>query len=462
MKNLKIVLFILLFSNIVVAQNVETVNLPAFTKIKISSVASVYLKQDSIQSVKIIGNQMNQNLVSVKDGVLNIDNSAGSTFYISIPKIEAINVDGKGDVTSESKITGDKLMLAIRGIGNIKMDIDVTTVEATVPGAGKIQLWGNAENANFNISGSGKVDAADLKLKNADVSISGIGKCMLDVKDVLNTNISGSGKVEYKSEPLKITNNISGIGKVRNMSLPEDSTAKDTTRIALGKSQLWFIGKKKSEAEKHKNTKPIWAGLELGLNSYMDNNGQFTLSQGKEAFDLKQEKSVSFALNFFQQNVQLGKSNIWLFTGLGVTWNNYRFANDVMLTKGNFTSAYHNLTPGVNHLKSKLVASYLMAPVMFEFFTSKDYKNAFHFGAGGMFGVLVGSHTKYKVEVDGNTAKLKDFDDYNLNPFRYGVRATIGWGHFNLFADYYASTLFKDKKGPTLFPVNAGITIVGF
>ncbi len=462
MKNLKLLLISLLFSNILVAQKMETIALPPFSKIKISSVATVYLKQDSIQKVMIIGDESSHVYAHVKDGILNIDNSVGNIFYISIQKLEEISVDGKGDVTSESKITTDKLALAIKGIGSIKLEVDVKTIDAEVPGAGKIQLWGSAENANFNISGSGKIDAADLKLKNADVSISGIGKCMLDVKDVLNTNISGSGKVEYKSEPLKITNNISGLGKVRNMSQPEDSTAKDTTRIALGESQLWFIGKKKSEAEKHKNTKPIWAGLELGLNSYMDNNGQFTLSQGKENFDLKQEKSVSFSLNFFQQNIQMGKSNIWLFTGLGVTWNNYRFANDIMLTKGNFTSAYHDLTPGVNHLKSKLVASYLMAPVMFEFFTSKDYKKAFHLGAGGMFGVLVGSHTKYKVEVDGNTAKLKDFDDYNLNPFRYGVRAAIGWGHFNLFADYYASTLFKDKKGPTLFPVNAGITIVGF
>ncbi|MBP6428694.1 MAG: outer membrane beta-barrel protein, partial [Bacteroidia bacterium] len=153
--------------------------------------------------------------------------------------------------------------------------------------------------------------------------------------------------------------------------------------------------------------------------------------------------------------------NVWFFTGLGVTWNNYRFDDDIKLSNGNFTNAYHDTTAGVSHQKSKLVASYLTAPIMFEFFTSRKYKNAFHMGVGGTVGLLIGSHTKNKVEIDGETKKLKDFGDFNLNPFRYGFRVAMGYGRLNVFADYYASTLFKDKKGPVLYPVNVGITLVG-
>ena len=39
-----------------------------------------------------------------------------------------------------------------------------------------------------------------------------------------------------------------------------------------------------------------------------------------------------------------------------------------------------------------------MAPLMFEVFTSKTKKNAFHIGAGAMVGVRLGSHTKMKYE----------------------------------------------------------------
>lgn len=99
---------------------------------------------------------------------------------------------------------------------------------------------------------------------------------------------------------------------------------------------------------------------------------------------------------------------------------------------------------------------------MFEYFTSRDKKRAFHVGAGALLGLRIGSHTKQKYELDGKTYKPKTYDDFNLNPFRYGFRVAVGYGGFNLFADYYASTLFKESKGPSLYPVAVGITLADF
>ncbi len=99
---------------------------------------------------------------------------------------------------------------------------------------------------------------------------------------------------------------------------------------------------------------------------------------------------------------------------------------------------------------------------MLEVLTSRVQKHAFHIAAGGMFGLRIGSHTKQKISEDGETKKLKAHEDFNLNPFRYGFRVAIGYGNFNLFADYNASTLFRKNKGPELYPVSAGITLVGF
>jgi Outer membrane protein beta-barrel domain len=303
-----------------------------------------------------------------------------------------------------------------------------------------------------------------LKTIKSNVNISGLGKCNVDVVDELNTNISGAGTVTYKSTPKKLNENVSGVGKIKNMEESDSyiNTFPDTTKLDFGKKKLWIIGKKDStRSDKHK-VKPMWAGFEMGVNSYMDNGGTFTLSPGKKNFELRAEKSVSVGLNILQSSVELGKSNVWLFTGLGITWNNYRFENNLVLDNGSYTTAHLDSTPGVRHIKSKLVASYLTAPVMIEFFTSRNEKKAFHLGAGAMLGLRIGSHTKRKIEIDGDASKIKDFDDYNLNPFRYGFRVAIGYGSFNIFADYYASTLFRDNKGPVLYPVNVGITLVDF
>ncbi len=462
MKSLNLLSALILISGTLFGQKTANLQLAPFSKIRLESIATVYIRQDSVQSVKVVGNLVQTNEANVKNDVLFIDNSTDNTYFISVPKIDEITIDGKGDVYSEAPIHSDYLQLKINGAGNIKMNLSVAKVKASVVGAGKIELMGNAEEADFSVPGSGKINAEDLKVKKCDATISGVGKIIVDVSDQLNSEISGSGNIVYKTMPQKLNENVSGIGHIKSIENINKDEKSDTTRISLGQKQMWIIGKSDSTKTKHNKTKPIWAGLELGLNSYLDNGGNFTLSAGKENFELKLQKSVSFSLNFLQKNIQFGHSNIWIFTGLGLTWNNYRFDNDIVLSKTNYTSAFHDTTAGVGHQKSKLVASYLTAPVMLEFFTSRNRKHAFHLGAGGMFGLLVGSHIKQKVEIAGETSKIKDFGDYNLNPIRYGLRVAIGYGNFNLFADYYASTLFKDKKGPTLYPVNVGITMVGF
>ena len=346
------------------------------------------------------------------------------------------------------------------------MNVAANKIVADIPGLGKIVLSGTAQDADFSISGSGKIDAIGLKTIRCNTNISGLGKISVDAIDELNSNISGSGTVNYKLLPKKLNENVSGLGRVKKISEDADSESyssePDTTRLNFGENQIWFIGKKDSARVKKSKVKPIWAGFEMGINSYMDNDGSFTLSSGKENFDLKTEKSISVGLNILQHEVELGRSNVWLFTGLGLTWNNYRFQNNVVLVNGAYTTARIDSVPGVIYKKSKLVATYLTAPVMLEVFTSRNIKKAFHLGAGAMLGLRLSSHTKQKIEIDGHDSKIKDYDDFNLSPFRYGFRVAAGYGKFNIYADYYASTLFRDNKGPTLYPINVGITFLGF
>jgi hypothetical protein len=261
----------------------------------------------------------------------------------------------------------------------------------------------------------------------------------------LNEKISGNGSVSADD-------NSGGNG-----------SPVDTTKINIGKKEIWVIGEKDSAKTKHrKSTKPIWAGLELGINSYVDGGGNFNLNPGNDAFELKTEKSVSFSLNLFQKNFEIAKSNVWFFTGLGITWNNYRFENNYLLNPTTPVSMSIDTTSNINYKKSKLVVSNLTVPLMFEAFTSRNSKKAFHIGAGALLGLRLGSHTKQKFEEGGKVSKPKVYDDFNLNPFRYGVRVAVGYHKFNVFADYYASALFKDQKGPELYPVNFGFTLVGF
>ena len=89
----------------------------------------------------------------------------------------------------------------IGGNGKIEMEVHAKSVNASISGLGKIILHGTADQADISISGSGKVDALDLTVASCTASISGLGKCLIDVTDNLDAQISGSGTVTYKNPP---------------------------------------------------------------------------------------------------------------------------------------------------------------------------------------------------------------------------------------------------------------------
>jgi hypothetical protein len=461
-KSILIILALLSFSQVSSQTKITTEN---FTKINISGNANIRLAQDSSCALVYSGNN-SLNLIdhSVKNGTLTINGFSGDNLLIKLPFLESVTISGIGKVTGESTFEVNELNLDVSGDGKMELDINAKKVNAEVSGLGKITLSGTAQDANFLIPGSGKIDAINLKTIRCNANISGMGKCEVDVIDEMNTNISGAGSIIYKNRPKIVNENISGVGSVKKAKDEGTSveSGADTTRLTFGDDQVWIIGKKDSYFEKRQNIKPIWQGFEMGINTYMDDGGTFTLDPDKKNFELREEKSVSVGLNLLQTQFELGNSNTWFFTGLGVTWNNYRFDSDVYLENGPYTNALVDTTSNMGHIKSKLVAVYLTAPVMFEVFTSRVKKRTFHIGVGGMLGYKIGSHTKRKVEIDGDISKQKEFDDFNLNNFRYGFRAAIGFGSFNVYADYYPSALFEKNKGPELYPVNFGITLLGF
>ena len=64
------------------------------------------------------------------------------------------------------------------------------------------------------MSGASRLDAEDLQVKAAQLSISGAGKAEVWASDSLKVSISGAGKVTYRGNPT-IEKDISGAGSVR-------------------------------------------------------------------------------------------------------------------------------------------------------------------------------------------------------------------------------------------------------
>ncbi len=433
-----------------------------FTRIDLVSAGKVILRPDSVCRVELTGGIGVDNRANIQEGVLTLKGVSSGEWVVSLPMLDELSISGFGNVQSTGTFSGSQLSLRISGNGKIDLKVDYDTLQAKVSGLGKVSLHGNAKNATYSITGSGKIDAVDVKSINSAVRISGFGKCTLDVSDSLTADISGSGKVAYHSEPIYKDIHISGVGKVAKED-EETLTESDTVSVKIGSDyelafhmndeKLKVIKKDK----KNEIAEPSFPLVELGLNGYLDENYKLSAPSGWEGLELLQEKSVSVSVNFYQENFEIGHSNMWFTPRLALTFNNYRFDENVRLKKQDSLIVYQDTATDRGFLKSKLTDTYLMAPLMFSVLTSRVEKRACIISVGVLVGLRIGSHTKIKYDTGGQDDKQKSRSDYYLNPFRYGARFAIGNRNFSLFGDYYFSDLFKTGKGPALTPINVGI-----
>lgn len=200
-----------------------------------------------------------------------------------------------------------------------------------------------------------------------------------------------------------------------------------------------------------------WAAIEMGINSFanVDYKG-FT----PNFMDLNQNKSFEININFLRYSIGLQKQkrNIGLVTGLGWSYNDYRFSNPYTIENDNgITKPVLLDKAGLS--KSKLSTTYLTVPLMLEFqIPVSGHDKKLYFSGGVIGGLKVASHTKVKIDSD----KSKSRDDFNINPFRYGATARIGYKGVNIFGTYYFSPFFKNGRGPEMYPFTVGIGLMNW
>ncbi len=468
-----------------------------FTKIEAGSAFSLILEQGPVTKVIVETDDNYQDRIEtvVKGDRLIIssmgmNNPSALKLRITAPVIEEINMYGAAKLTSVGTIYANQLKLELSGASKATLSLDVQVLISEISGASKVTLKGNAIKHDAEISGAINLNALDLTTTTTRIELSGASKGTINSTGKINADISGAsslsyydnGKLNRLSKPgtYEITpENPSERAAQQHESDSETTISGDSTiiriggvtvevhegsptRVIVGGSELEVDDDGKVKYKRNRQTRynGHWAGVEIGVNGYVNNQGEFDMPENYEFLDLKMGKSVNLKLNFYEQNFNLIANKLGFTTGLGLEWVNYRFANDVQIRKdGNdiIGSSFNDQT------KSKLVVNYLNLPLMLEYQTNHHSKsNSFHIGAGIQTGLRIGSHTKRVIQDDGNKKKDKAPGDYHINPFKFDAMVRVGWGKLNLHANYSLNTLFKNNRGPELYPFSVGITLVSW
>jgi Outer membrane protein beta-barrel domain len=242
----------------------------------------------------------------------------------------------------------------------------------------------------------------------------------------------------------------------------------DSTTIRVGDKEIRIVEKNDDTAIRiqdiddddnfvTKRFRGHWAGFEWGINNFLDNAN--TLSRETDAWfmDLNTGRSWAININFAQYSLGFGTSHVGLLTGLGLEFSNYFFDNDNTIHELNDFIIADSLDGNVS--KSKLTTTFLRVPLILEVqFPNTIRAKRVFLSAGIVAGLKLGSHTKVVYKDDGGKNKDKNRDDFNINPFRYGLTARLGFGNVSLFGDYYFTPLFVDEKGPELHPFSVGLS----
>ncbi len=92
--------------------------------------------------------------------------------------------------------------------------LDGTVVDVILSGSGKVELAGDAVLAEYTLNSSGRVDALNLEVPDADATITGSGNIFVWATDFLDATITGSGDIIYRGNPT-VSTTITGSGSVR-------------------------------------------------------------------------------------------------------------------------------------------------------------------------------------------------------------------------------------------------------
>lgn len=499
-----IIISILIFSN-AIAQS-ENREVSDFESLKVSNAVEVILTQGESNQLIIEGatpEAIAKVKTTIKDGQLSIftegkiKSKDDIKVLLTFINLKRIVQSGASKISATNTIKAEDFSINGSGAIEAKLDMEVTRLSIDFSGASDIKLSGSADNFDLTLGGASDLKASDFVAKNVKVDISGASDVKVNATNSITGKASGASSINVKGSPtvraietsIASSSSYNGVNEEseNNVTLSNSGIiVNDTTKLKFGDTKILFINDSIKSKKKRKKRRNHWAGIDLGINGFLNSNNGFDLSndaslattnpKGVTQFmELNYRKSWTFSINFMEYFLKIKGHNFGLVTGLGTEWNNYELQHNIKLTSQGGANIYPNVdefnqdyTWGEidtlnSYSKNRFKTWFINAPLLLELNTGDNKNKSFHISAGAIFGFNLQTKIKYKYkDANGSEKKEKDKQSFNTNPFRVSLTTRVGVGRFNVFATYSLTPLFENARGPELYPFTVGVTLLGF
>ena len=208
-------------SNNIITQEKQ---LSAYDRIEVLGSYDVIFTDGEVGKIKIKAPDNILPLIQteVSDGLLRIDTGKNryrvkEPIIIYVPvdsRLKQVDIKGSADIYTENSLETKALDVDVYGSGDVRLQVDSSTLALKIDGSGDIRVGGKTDNLSININGSGNVEVPNLKAEKAVININGSGNVSAYVTEDVDVSITGSGDVTIKGNPKKVKQKIKGSGGV--------------------------------------------------------------------------------------------------------------------------------------------------------------------------------------------------------------------------------------------------------
>ena len=216
--------------------------------------------------------------------------------------------------------------------------------------------------------------------------------------------------------------------------------------------------------------------LDLGTNFIKDNSNYSSAAvknylavpaaqQNAALFNLKQVSSIN--VNFYPlmesyRTLKTPGQKIYITTGLGFQFYNFRYENNITYTRSPSTV----INDSLKFSKNKLGIDYMNVPLMLTFKTRIARNEAkpkddtwLVYGFGITEGLNVSTWSK---QISGELGKVKVHNGFNTAGFNTCITAEIGVDDIiRFYGSYQVTSLYNSATGLDVHPFSVGIRISG-
>ncbi|HBE39754.1 MAG TPA: hypothetical protein DDW27_00830 [Bacteroidales bacterium] len=191
--------------------------------VRVSTGIDVYLTQGKNLNLVVEADEnLHEYIITeVENGILNIyidvniRDAKMKKVHVTLKEINSVSTSSAGDIIGESPVETDNLKINASSAGDIKLEVYAGNIKANISSSGDVTLMGEAEKLEADLNSAGDLNAYNLRVKEADVSVSSAGGADIYVTEKLVARASSAGNINYKGDPEHVNAHSSSAGGIR-------------------------------------------------------------------------------------------------------------------------------------------------------------------------------------------------------------------------------------------------------